>query len=96
MAGLRGGVQQKLLEVNPKTVFENCEKHSLNLACVNASGVHSVVVIFFWTSGETVHFFLHIRFVGSVKIIYLPDCEKTMSNKMEFQIRCCGSNVRKT
>ena len=56
VAGVRGGVQQKLLEVNPKTVFENCEKHSLNLACVNASGVHSVVVTFFWTSGETVHF----------------------------------------
>ena len=64
MAGVRGGVQQKILEVNPKAVFENCEKHSLNLACVHASGVQSVVVTFFWTSGETIHFFLHIRLVG--------------------------------
>ena len=24
MAGVRGGIQQKILEVNPKTVFENC------------------------------------------------------------------------
>ena len=47
MAGVRGGVQQKILEVNPKAVFENCEKHSLNLAFVHANGVHSVVVAFF-------------------------------------------------
>ena len=47
MAGVRGGVQQKILEINPKAAFVNCEYHSLNLACVLASGVHSVVVTFF-------------------------------------------------
>ena len=31
MAGVRGGVQQKILEVNPKAVFVNYENHSLNL-----------------------------------------------------------------
>ena len=47
MAGVRGGVQQKILEVNPKAVFVNCENHSLNLACVHASEVQPVVVTFF-------------------------------------------------
>ena len=28
-------------------MFVNCENHSLNLACVHASGVHSVVATFF-------------------------------------------------
>ena len=47
MAGVRGGVQQKILEVNQKAVIVNCENHSLNLSCVHANGVHSVDVTFF-------------------------------------------------
>ena len=47
MAGVREGVQQKIPKVNPKAVFVNWENHSLNLARVHASGVHSVVVTFF-------------------------------------------------
>ena len=64
MAGVRGGVQQKILEVNPKAVFVNCENHSLNLACVHASGVLSVVVTFFGLLKKLFVFFLHLRLVG--------------------------------
>ena len=98
MVGVRGNVQQKILEVNSKAVFLNCENHSLNLGCVHASGVLTFCCCdSFWTSGRTVHFFFFICVsLGSVKIIYLSDCEKTMSNKMEFQIRWCGSNIRRT
>ena len=96
MAGVRGNVQQKILEVNPKAVFVNCEKDNLNLACVHASGVHSVVVTFFGLLKKLFIFFFIYVSLRSVKIIYLPDCEKTMSKKMEFQIRCCGSNVQRT
>ena len=84
MGGVRGGVQQKIRQVNRKAVFVNCENHSLHLVCVHASGVHFVVLTFFLTSGETVHFFSFIYVsLRSVKIIYLPDSKKTMSNKME-------------
>ena len=64
MAGVRGGVQQKILEVNPKAVFVNCENHSLNLACVHTSSVHSVVVTFFGLLEKLFIFFLHLRLVG--------------------------------
>jgi len=57
MAGVRGGVQQKILEVNPKAVFVNCENHSLNLACVHASSVHSAVVTFFGLLDKLFSFF---------------------------------------
>ena len=82
MAGVRGGVQQKTPQVNLKAVFVNCENHSLHLVCVHASGVHFVVLTFFLTSGETVLFFFIYLSLGGVKIIYLPDSKKTMSNKM--------------
>ena len=96
MAGVRGGVQQKILEVNPKAVYVNCENHSLNLACLHASGVHSVVVTFFGLLEKLFIFFFIYVSLGSVKMIYLPESEKTTSNKMEFQIRCCENNVRRT
>ena len=93
MAGVRGGVKQKILEVNPKAVFVNCENHSLNLAYVHAS----VVVTFFGLLEKLLIFFFFIYIsLGSVKIIYLLDCKTTMLNKMEFQIRCCGSNSQRT
>lgn len=57
MAGVRGGVQQKIIEVNPKAVFVNCENHSLNLACVHASEVQPVVVTFFGTLEKVFTFF---------------------------------------
>ena len=64
MAGVRGGVQRKILEVIPKAVFINCENHRLNLACVHTNGVHSVVVTFFGLLDELFIFFLHLRLVG--------------------------------
>ena len=42
-----GGVQEKILEINSKALFQNCENHSFNLACVYASNVHFVDVTFF-------------------------------------------------
>lgn len=47
LAGVRAGVQQRILDINPKAVFVNCENHSLNLACVHASEMEPVVVTFF-------------------------------------------------
>ena len=64
MAGVRGGVHQKILEVNPKAVFVNCENHSFNLACVHASGVRSVAVTFFGLLEKLFVFVLHLRLVG--------------------------------
>ena len=64
MAGVRGGVQQKILEVNQKVVIVNCENHSLNLVYVHASGVHSVDVTFFGLLEKLFIFFLHLRLVG--------------------------------
>ena len=61
MAGVRGGVQQKILEVNPKVIFVNCENHTLSLACVHASGVDSVVVTFFWRNCSFFFFFIYYR-----------------------------------
>ena len=57
MAGVKGGVQRKIIEINPKAVFVNCENHSLNLACVHASEVQPVVVTFFGTVEKVFTFF---------------------------------------
>ena len=64
MAGVRGGVEQEILEVNPKVVFVIWENHSLLFVCVHASGVHSVVVTFFGLLEKLFIFFLHLRLVG--------------------------------
>ena len=72
VAEVRGGVEQKILDVNPKAVFVNCENHSLNLACVHASGVHSVVVTFFGLLEKLFIFFLHLRLVGKCKNHLFP------------------------
>ena len=64
MAGVRGGIQQKILEVNSKVVFVNYENHSLNFACVHASGAHSVVVTFCGLLKKLFIFFLRLRLVG--------------------------------
>ena len=65
MAGVRGGVQQKTRQVNLKAVFVNCESHSLHLVCDHASGVHFVVLTFFFDFWINCFiFFLYLRLVG--------------------------------
>lgn len=71
MAGLKGGVQQKIIEMNPKAVFVNCENHSLNLACVHASEVQPVVITFFGVLDKVFAYFCINFSLGSVEIIYL-------------------------
>ena len=93
MAGVRGGVQQKILEVNPKSVFVNCKNHCLNLAFVHASGVHSVVVTFFGHLKKLFVFCLSTSRWEVLKSFISRAVKRPMSNKMEVQIRCCGSNV---
>ena len=51
------------MEVNPKALLVNCENHSLNLASVHESGVHSVVT-FFGLLEKLLICFLYLRLVG--------------------------------
>ena len=64
MAGHRGGVQQKIMEINNKAEFVNCENHSLNLACVLASETDPVVITFFGTIERVFTFFHHPLYDG--------------------------------
>lgn len=49
MAGIHGGVQMKIKEINPKAVFVPCASHSLNLCGVHAFGISPSCVMFFGT-----------------------------------------------
>ncbi|XP_066953190.1 zinc finger MYM-type protein 1-like [Macrobrachium rosenbergii] len=56
MAGHKSGVQ-RITEKNSKTVFVNCDNHSLNLAGIYAASEESVTVTFFDTLDALYNFF---------------------------------------
>lgn len=47
MTGARNGVQKKILDVNPRAMFVNCENQNLNLACLHSCAVNPCVTTFF-------------------------------------------------
>ena len=57
MAGHRSGVQKRISEINPKSLFVPCTNHSLNLACVHAASVAVHNVAFFGSQDRLFSFF---------------------------------------
>ncbi|GFU03049.1 uncharacterized protein TNCV_113571 [Trichonephila clavipes] len=43
MAGCHTGVQQRIKDINPNAKFVPCSNHSLNLVCVHAASVETVL-----------------------------------------------------
>ncbi|XP_066941102.1 zinc finger MYM-type protein 1-like [Macrobrachium rosenbergii] len=56
MSGHKSGVQQRLVTVNPKTIYVNCNNHSLNLAGVRSAS-HEVVMVTFFGTVQAVYVF---------------------------------------
>ena len=59
MSGHISGLQKRLLDINPKATFFNCDNHSLNLAALHSSQVDPTIVTFFGTVQELFNFFAH-------------------------------------
>lgn len=59
MSGHLSGLQKRLLDINPKATFLNCDNHSLNLAALHAAEVDPTIVTFFGTLQELFNFFAH-------------------------------------
>nr|XP_033788676.1 zinc finger MYM-type protein 1-like [Geotrypetes seraphini] len=57
MAGIHGGVQAKIKEINPKALFVPCANHSLNLCGVHSFGSVSSYVTFFGALEKVYSFF---------------------------------------
>ncbi|XP_077340582.1 zinc finger MYM-type protein 1-like [Lithobates pipiens] len=57
MAGIHGGVQAKIKEINPKALFIPCANHSLNLCGVHSFGSVASCVTFFGTLEKVYLFF---------------------------------------
>ncbi|CAH2310718.1 zinc finger MYM-type 1-like [Pelobates cultripes] len=57
MAGIHGGVQAKIKEINPKALFMPCANHSLNLCGVHSFGSVVSCVTFFGTLERVYSFF---------------------------------------
>lgn len=57
MAGVHGGVQKNIKEINPKALFMPCANHSLNLCGVHSFGSVSSSVTFFGTLERVYTFF---------------------------------------
>nr|XP_033788702.1 zinc finger MYM-type protein 1-like [Geotrypetes seraphini] len=57
MAGIHGGVQAKIKEINPKALFVPCANHCLNLCGVHSFGSVSSCVTFFGALEKVYSFF---------------------------------------
>ncbi|XP_043288811.1 52 kDa repressor of the inhibitor of the protein kinase-like [Venturia canescens] len=57
MAGIHGGVQQKIKDINPKALFTPCANHSLNLCGVHSFGSVPSSLTFFGTLERLYSFF---------------------------------------
>ncbi|CAH2296492.1 zinc finger MYM-type 1-like [Pelobates cultripes] len=57
MAGIHGGVQAKIKEINPKALFMPCANHSLNLSGLHSFGSVVSCVTFFGTLERAYSFF---------------------------------------
>ena len=57
MSGHISGVQRRILDKNPNTLFINCDNHSLNLACVHAASEETVTIYFFGNIEAIYNFF---------------------------------------
>ncbi|CAH2315228.1 zinc finger MYM-type 1-like [Pelobates cultripes] len=85
MAGIHGGVQAKIKEINPKALFMPCANHSLNLCGLHSFGSVVSCVTFFGTLERVYSFFsvfTHRIADGKCRC----DSEKTFPNKMEHSI----------
>ncbi|CAN7949841.1 unnamed protein product [Ixodes pacificus] len=57
MAGIHGGVQARIKQINSKALFVPCANHSLNLCGVHSFESVNACVAFFWNFGSYVHVF---------------------------------------
>lgn len=57
MIGRLSGLQKRLLDINPKATFLNCDNHSLNLAALHSVEIDPAIVTFFGTVHELFYFF---------------------------------------
>jgi hypothetical protein len=57
MSGRLSGLQKRLLDINPKATFLNCDNHSLNLAALHSAEIDPAIVTFFGTVHELFNFF---------------------------------------
>lgn len=57
MSGRLTGVQQRILDINKKAIFINCDNHSLNLAGLHAANEHTYVISMFGTLDAIFNFF---------------------------------------
>ena len=58
MSGPLSGVQQRILNKNPKAIFINCDNHSLNLACLHAASQEISIINFFGIIEAVYNFFV--------------------------------------
>ncbi|CAH2327032.1 zinc finger MYM-type 1-like [Pelobates cultripes] len=79
MAGIHGGVQAKIKEINPKALFMPCANHSLNLCGVHSFGSVVSCVTFFGTLDRVYCFFLVSTYRWELLMENLGVTVKTLS-----------------
>ena len=57
MSGHVSGVQPRILGKIPIALFNNCDNHSLNLACVHTASEETITISFFGTIEAIYNFF---------------------------------------